>query len=98
MNETPCGRCSFYDPLIGSSGKDTGMGWCAKRSAYPAKEGPGQVFPPGVERVTGPLAKPFIVKKGQVLSSCPFVRPTNEDLVAQKKKREEQARTPPRRG
>jgi hypothetical protein len=86
MNDTPCGRCAFYDPLLGSGGKDTEMGWCAKRSVYPFQEGPGQVFPLGVERVASKaLAKPFIVKKGQVVSACPFVRPTNEDLVARKR-------------
>jgi hypothetical protein len=95
MNETPCGRCHFYDPLLGSDWKDTGMGWCAKRSVYPFQEGPGQVFPPGAERVpAGELAKPFIVKKGQIVAPCQFVRPTNENLVEKKRQQQTAAIKP----
>jgi hypothetical protein len=93
MNQTPCGRCCFYDPLLGSKGRDTQMGWCMKRSEYPFREGPGQVFPPNVTRVAeGQLAKPFIVKKGQIVGPCQFVRPTNDDLVAKKIQAEAAAR------
>jgi hypothetical protein len=93
MNQTPCGRCCFYDPLIGSNAKDTKMGWCVKRSVYPFQEGPGQVFPPGVARVAeSELARPFIVKKDQIVGPCQFVQPTTDNLVAKKVQAEAEAR------
>lgn len=85
-NTLPCGKCAHYDPLLGSNEKDTGMGWCAKRSVYPHKEGPGQVFPPGVARVAfGELARPFITKKGDVVAPCEHARPSADDTIARKR-------------
>ena len=85
-NTLPCGKCAHYDPLLGSNEKDTGMGWCAKRSQYPYKEGPGQVFPAGVSRVAfGELARPFITKKGDVVVSCEHTRPSADDTVTKKR-------------
>jgi len=86
MNTIPCGRCAYYDPLVGPRGKDTKRGWCAKKSKYRAKEGPGQLFPPGVDRVAaGELAKPVIVKKLVVIGPCPFAKATATDALADKK-------------
>lgn len=85
MNTTPCGRCSLYDPLVGPNAKNTHMGWCMKRSKYPYREGPGQHFPDGVNRVSeGALAQPFIVKDRQVVGPCTFAKPTTEDLFKKK--------------
>lgn len=85
-NELECGKCLFYDPMLGPKEKDTKKGWCVKRSKYPHQEGPGQVFPPDAERVAqGQLAKPFIVRKAQVITICPFARPSNDDPVAKKR-------------
>lgn len=90
-NTVPCGQCVHYDPLLGSNEKDTGMGWCAKRSLYPHKEGPGQVFPPDVQRVAfGALARPFITKKKSVISPCEHARATTDDLVEKKKQAQTQ--------
>ena len=61
MNDKPCGECQHFDVIIRGK-RETKHGWCAKKSKYPAKEGPGQVFPEGVERVgNGELAQPVIV-------------------------------------
>lgn len=85
-NEIKCVACHYYDPMLGSNGKDTKKGWCVKRSKYPHKEGPGQVFPPNVERVAaGELAKPFLVRGGSVIEACPFVRESHDDPVARKR-------------
>lgn len=74
-NALPCGECAFYDAIAGSKGKDVKMGWCAKRSRYPFKEGPGKVFPPEVQRVAeGQSAKPYIVYKLRTLDFCTFVQ------------------------
>jgi hypothetical protein len=75
-NDKPCDTCEHFDPVMrGQTAKgglkETRWGWCALRSAYPAKEGPGQKFPANVQRVAvGELAKPFIVAKGHVQSNC----------------------------
>lgn len=75
MNKTPCGKCANYDPILGPGEKHKGLGWCIPRSKYPAQEGPGQVFPPGVKRVEhGKLAEPYIVEEHQVIEQCTFVR------------------------
>lgn len=51
--------------------RETVWGWCTHRSVYPTQEGPGQKFPEGVRRAeAGELAKPYIVKKGQVVLHC----------------------------
>jgi hypothetical protein len=91
-NTLLCGQCAHYDPLLGTGEKDTGMGWCAKRSVYPHKEGPGQVFPADVKRVNlGELARPFITKKDSVINPCEHARHTTDDPVA--KKQQAQTRT-----
>ena len=90
-NEMPCGTCVNYDPILGSNDKDTKMGWCVKRSRYPHQEGPGQVFPPNVERVEpGALAQPFIVKKEQVVPQCALAHLSKVDPVAQKRQSQTQ--------
>lgn len=86
MNEIKCGNCKHYDPILGPREKDTLRGWCVARSEYPAKEGPGQVFPKGAIRVKeGALAKPFLVKKDSVIPVCVFASYTAEDLVDKKR-------------
>jgi len=72
--------------MLGPKEKDTKKGWCEKRSKYPHSEGPGQVFPPNVARVAhGELAKPFIVKKEQVVPSCTTAQLANFDPVKAKR-------------
>jgi hypothetical protein len=75
-NENPCKTCDYFDPVIRAR-KETSWGWCAKKSVYPHKEGPGQVFPAGVKRVDNPqdLAKPKIVQRTQVVKECTFHKP-----------------------
>jgi len=73
-NTIPCGQCVFCDPILKGPGKITKRGWCMKRSKYPHTEGPGQVFPKGVDRVAlGALAEPFIVRLTDIMAACPFV-------------------------
>jgi len=78
MADNSCDTCVNFDPVLrGVSGgklRDTIWGWCAKKSVYPCKEGPGQVFPNGVARVDDPAvpAKPYLVKRGQVVRDCPM--------------------------
>jgi hypothetical protein len=87
MNSLPCGKCKYYDPILSHEEKDSGMAWCSMRSKYPHKEGPGQFFPAGVERVEeGVLAKPFIVKKTEVKDGCPFVMKASSDPTKEKQK------------
>jgi len=74
-NDQPCDACDYFDPVLrGKQGKltETSWGWCAKKSVYPYKEGPGQKFPVGVMRVASAdeLAKPVIVQVNQVMSHC----------------------------
>ena len=98
MNDQPCETCNHFDPILrgnpAGGHKETNSAWCSKRSVYPFKEGPGQVFPDGVARVESgaTLAKPFIVKKGQIESTCKMyqlkrARPSKAQLLemAQKK-------------
>lgn len=85
-NTIPCGKCKFYDAILRGAEKETKRGWCMKRSKYPFREGPGQVFPEGVERVAaGQLAEPFIVRGKQVLPGCPYVAPALFDHAEQKR-------------
>lgn len=74
MNNHKCAECDFFDPIMRGTNKstrETNHGWCAKKSVYPKKEGPGQIFPPGVRRMeTSEPAKPFIVRVDQVVSNC----------------------------
>jgi len=87
-NSIRCNQCRFYDIILGSYEKATKRGWCAKRSKYPAQEGPGQVFPPDVERVAvGQLAEPFVVRGGSIISACPFATPSDVDPATEKKTR-----------
>jgi len=85
-NDKPCDTCEHFDPVMrGQTAKggvrETRWGWCAKRSKYPTYEGPGQMFPAGVERVAqGELAQPFILSKGQVQSNCSMYTPRTARL------------------
>ena len=87
MNEVPCGKCGNYDPCLGPGEKHIGRGWCIPRSKYPAQEGPGQVFPPGVTRVAaGQLAEPFLVDEEQVIAVCETARgPIDYDPAERKR-------------
>lgn len=88
MNTNKCETCEHFDAVIRGT-KTTTWGWCAKRSEYPATEGPGQIFPIGVKRVdAGQPAKPFIVRQEQVVGNCTdFIakkpRATKQELVNQ---------------
>jgi hypothetical protein len=95
-NTRPCDECENFDPVlrgVTAQGKtrETPWGWCAKKSVYPANEGPGQRFPEGVKRAAADvLAEPVIVKRGQVVSNCPDFqkrapRPSKMDLLKQLK-------------
>ena len=77
MTTEKCGDCRHYDQLTGARNKKMDYGWCASRSVYPAKEGPGQVFPDGVKRVDDPIkpAKPLIVYATTVDAGCVFFAP-----------------------
>lgn len=72
MNTNPCGKCKHFDVVVGPRNKANPFGWCAARSTYPAKEGPGQKFPAGVKRVDDPIkpAKPLIVYQDTVEHGC----------------------------
>ena len=69
MATRPCKECSKYDPI----GRKTGHGRCSLKSIYPMKEGPGQVFPLGVTRMTeeGKPCKPFVVRGDSIATTCP---------------------------
>jgi hypothetical protein len=77
VNDQPCGKCVKFDPVVGPRNKANSFGWCAARSVYPAKEGPGQRFPPDVQRVADPSApaKPLIVYQDKVEKGCTFFQP-----------------------
>jgi hypothetical protein len=84
-NLIPCGKCQHFDVIIRGADKTTKRGWCIHRSKYPAKEGPGQIFPPTAQRVNeGELAQPFIVRKLQVIEQCQFVVAAPQDPVVRK--------------
>ncbi len=76
MATKPCDTCSSFDPVLRGFNrgghKETAWGWCSKKSIYPMREEPGQIFPPGVKRKDTPEgpAEPFIVKKGQIVANC----------------------------
>ena len=90
MNGLPCGNCKLFDPILGPGEKATRRGMCIPRSTYPTYEGPGQVFPPGVPRApVGELAKPFIVKRDQVVGPCEYARKADFNPVDEKKKLQE---------
>jgi hypothetical protein len=77
MNTHACGTCAKFDQMVGPRNKKQDFGWCAARSVYPFREGPGQVFPPGVKRVDDPAkpAKPLIVFQNRVDAGCVFHTP-----------------------
>lgn len=86
MNKLICGLCQYYDPILGPNEKYLQKGWCAKRSLYPAQEGPGQIFPTGVKRVErGKLAEPYIVKHQTLVVGCADARSANTDQIAAKR-------------
>jgi len=98
-NDVPCGQCHNYDPILGSGEKETKRGWCTVRNKYPHQEGPGQVFPAGVQRVNeGELAKPFIVKKVYTHPTCALARRTNVDQAKDKLQKQVAASTPKKGG
>lgn len=71
-NQTPCGKCKWYDPMLGSGGRTNSFGQCSVKSIYPAREGVGQSFPPHVKRMDDPAkpAKPVIVYRDRVEANC----------------------------
>lgn len=75
LNDKPCDGCNHFDPVMRGNNKglrETKWAWCAKKSIYPVKEGPGQKFPDGVQRLTDSdkPAQPKIVQKGEVVQNC----------------------------
>jgi len=74
MNTNACGTCKNFDQLVGPRSKAQPFGWCAARSVYPTREGPGQAFPPNVKRMDDPEkpAKPLIVYQTTVDAACVF--------------------------
>lgn len=89
INDLPCGQCKNYDPILGPDERETRRGWCIPRSKYPFQEGPGQVFPAGVARVSkGNLAEPYIVKKDYVHPMCSHARTTNINSVEAKQRQQ----------
>ena len=75
MNTVKCKDCRHYDVIRSGKTKAPKHGWCAARSIYPFKEGPGQIFPPGVQRVAaeGMHPTPEIVTGNSVVPNCPKV-------------------------
>jgi len=86
LNNKNCGACNNFDIVLRGI-KETSWGWCSRKSEYPATEGPGQIFPLGVKRVAAnEPAKPFMVKKAQVVTNCAIfvtkkVQVSKQDLV-----------------
>lgn len=72
-NKNPCGKCKWYDPLMGPRGKQNPVGWCSIRSVYPMYEIGGRKFPDGVKRMDDPTkpSKPVIVYQDRVEAHCP---------------------------
>jgi len=77
MNQNQCGNCKNFDRVVGAKSRLQPFGWCAARSVYPAKEGPGQAFPAGVKRMDDPAkpAKPLIVYQDTVDAGCVYFAP-----------------------
>lgn len=91
-NTIPCGKCKFYDVIIRGAEKETRHGWCTKRSKYPFMEGPGQIFPDGVERVAADqLAQPFIVRGKQVFTGCPYAEQATFNQAEQKREKQKKS-------
>lgn len=78
-NSNPCGKCKWYDPLMGPRGKVNPFGWCAKKSVYPMHEVGGRKFPDDVKRMDDPVkpAKPVVVYRDRVEAHCVLF--TNKD-------------------
>ena len=75
INTMQCGLCQHFDAILGPREGRSRRGRCAKRSVYPEKEGPGQVFPAGVRRAgPGEAVDIYIVRKDQVVSMCADAR------------------------
>lgn len=73
MADKPCGSCRKFDPIIGQRLHRIGYGRCVPRSTYPAREGPGQVFPPGARRASeGAPADAHVVPHDHVATYCTF--------------------------
>lgn len=94
FNDKPCNTCEYFDPVMRGQPaqggvKETNWAWCSKKSKYPFREGPGQKFPAGVERVAeGELGQPVIVRKNQIVQNCTTytarsVKPSKADLLKQ---------------
>lgn len=87
MNALECGNCAHYDPILGPKGKNIKKGWCIKRSKYPYRDGPGQLFPANAVRVDSAtkLAEPYIVREKQVVEACGDAQQSRTDPVIVKK-------------
>jgi hypothetical protein len=71
LNEHPCGDCKHYYPNIIGESREARHGWCAAKSVFPHREGPGQSFPVGSKRAAeGKLAEPTIVWKSKIVGYC----------------------------
>lgn len=70
-----CGTCAGYDPM--SRGlRETGTGWCSKKSIYPAIDEAHHPSPEGVKRAArSEPAKPVIVERREVVAGCPLYVP-----------------------
>jgi len=93
LNTKTCDTCEHFDPLLRGR-RDTKWAWCAKKSVYPMVEGPGQLFPIGVKRVTEATtpARPKIVQVGQVVANCTVhqerkPKPTKQALLDELQKK-----------
>lgn len=96
MNDVPCGQCKKFDPILNPEDvkRKPRRGMCIPRSKYPHTEGPGQTFPAGVERVaSGELAKPYIVRRDQVVPTCDYVKRAEADPTDEKRKQQIAATT-----
>jgi len=87
MATKSCDTCASFDPVLRGFNrgghKETAWGWCAKKSVYPIAEEPGQMFPPGVTRMseaTGP-SQPYIVKRGQIVAHCNDYQEKKKDIM-----------------
>ncbi len=81
INNRPCNECLHYDPIVLGEKRQTRRGWCAVKSAYPAVEPEGRIFPAGVTRVAvGELAKPVIVVGDESVPHCTMFREKNIPL------------------
>lgn len=82
LNTNKCGGCQNYDPVMRGTNRgvrETDWAWCAKHSVYPHKEGPGQLFPVGIKRLSeadaAKPARPKIVRKDVIVCNCTHFQP-----------------------